>query len=78
MRKPPDNNQGGKIMLCSIATKINESTLQTISDLEKELGTTLLAFQCHNLKPTTLSTDKLQKVQEIESKLGISLVAVEA
>lgn len=65
-------------MLCSIATQINESTLQTIRNLEKELGATLLAFRCHNLKPTALSNDKLQKVQEIESKLGISLVAVEA
>lgn len=65
-------------MLCSIANNINESTLKTIQDLEKDLGKTLLAFACHNLKPSALSSDQLQKVQEVEKKLGVSLVAVDA
>jgi hypothetical protein len=65
-------------MLCSIATNVNESTLQAINDLEKGLGKTLLAFNCHDLKPSALSAEELGKVQEVEKKLGVSLVAVEA
>lgn len=64
-------------MLCSLATNVNESTLKTIHDLEKGLGKTLLAFNCHDLKPSTLSEEELNKVQEVEKKLGVSLVAVE-
>ena len=64
-------------MLCSIATNIDASALQTISDLEKGLGKTLLAFKCHDLKPSMLSAEELSKVQDVEKKLGISLVAVE-
>jgi hypothetical protein len=66
-----------KIMLCSIATHMNESTLQTIKELEKDLGKTLLAFKCHDLRPSMLSAEQLRKLQEIENNLGISLVAVE-
>jgi hypothetical protein len=65
-------------MICSISTNVNESTLKAINDLEKGLGKTLLAFNCHNLKPSTLSAEELGKVQEIEKQLGVSLVAVES
>jgi hypothetical protein len=65
-------------MLCSIATKVDGSTLQSINDLEKGLGKTLLAFSCHDLNPSALSADELSKVQEAEKKLGVSLVAVES
>lgn len=65
-------------MICSLASKVEETTLQTIKDLEKDLGKTLLAFSCHDWKASALSTDELQKVQSVEKKLSISLVAVEA
>ncbi|RJQ81890.1 MAG: hypothetical protein C4519_08400 [Desulfobacteraceae bacterium] len=65
-------------MLCSIATNINESTLQTIKDLEKELGKSLLAFKCHEVKPSMVNGKELDKIKEVEKSLGISLVAVEA
>ena len=65
-------------MLCSIATNVNDSTLQAINDLEKDLGKTLLAYKCHNLKPSTLNDEELSKVQEVEKNLGVSLVAVDA
>ncbi|BBO82429.1 hypothetical protein [Desulfosarcina ovata] len=64
-------------MLCSLDTTMNEATLKSITDLEKDLGKTLLAFKCHDLKPSTLSEDQLQKVQAVEAKLGVSLVAVD-
>jgi hypothetical protein len=70
--------QGVIAMLCSIATNVNESTLKAINDLEKGLGKTLLAFRCHDLKPSTLSAEELSKVQEVEKQLGVSLVAVES
>jgi hypothetical protein len=65
-------------MLCSLDTKVTEDTIATINALEKDLGRTLLAFRCHDLKPSTLSAAELKKIQEVEAELGISLVAVEA
>jgi hypothetical protein len=65
-------------MLCSLATKVSDETVAKINALEKDLGKTLLAFQCHNLKPSELSESELQRIRKIESELGISLVAVDA
>ena len=65
-------------MLCSFSTQLTESSLQTIAELEKSLGKTLLSFSCHELKPSALSDAELQRIQEVEAKLGVSLVAVEA
>jgi len=65
-------------MLCSLATNVDASVLQSINDLEKDLGKTLLAFACHDLKPSALNADQLSKIQAVEKKLGVSLVAVEA
>ena len=64
--------------MCSIATNVNDATLQAITDLEKELGKTLLAFKCHDLKASELNAEELSKVQEVENSLGVSLVAVDA
>jgi hypothetical protein len=65
-------------MICSITNNMDEATLKSLTDLEKDLGKTLLAFSCHDVKPSMLSADELQKVQDVEKKLGVSLVAVEA
>ncbi len=64
-------------MLCSLDTQVNEETIATINELEKDLGKTLLAFRCHNLKPSELSEAELQRIKDVESKLGLSLVAVD-
>jgi hypothetical protein len=66
------------VMLCSLATKVNDEAIDAINTLEKDLGKTLLAFQCHDLKPSELSAAELQRIKEVETKLGISLVAVDA
>ena len=63
-------------MLCSLSTKIKPETLQAIQSLEQELGKTLLAFSCHDLKPAHLKDEELAKIKEVENKLGLSLVAV--
>ncbi|MDJ0669292.1 MAG: hypothetical protein QNJ61_18565 [Desulfobacterales bacterium] len=65
-------------MLCSLATKVTDEAVATINTLEKDLGKTLLAFQCHNLKPSELSEDELERIRKVESELGVSLVAVDA
>jgi hypothetical protein len=64
-------------MICSIATKVNENGVDQIKHLEKELGRTLLAFRCHELKPSQLSAEELNKIQEVEKNLGVSLIAVD-
>jgi len=63
-------------MLCSLSTKIKPETLHAIQSLEKELGKTLLAFSCHDLKPAELKHEELARIKEMENKLGLSLVAV--
>ncbi len=65
-------------MLCSLSSNVSPSTLQAIQNLEKDLGKTLLAFSCHDLKPSALQSDELRRIQEAEARLGLSLVAVEA
>ncbi|MDJ0721126.1 MAG: hypothetical protein QNJ04_05830 [Desulfobacterales bacterium] len=65
-------------MLCSLDTQVTEEKIAAINALEKDLGKTLIAFQCHNLKPSELSEAELQRIQEVETKLGLSLVAVDA
>ena len=62
-------------MLCGIA-KLENDKLETIQNLEKEVGKTLVAFSCHDVKPAELSSEQLTKIQEAEKKLGLSLVAV--
>jgi hypothetical protein len=64
-------------MLCSLSTKLGSEDLTAINALEKELGTTLLAFSCRSdLKPADVTGDQLAKIKALEGKLGLSLVAV--
>ena len=63
-------------MLYTIANNVNDSTIKTITELEKEIGTTLLAFQDVSLSPTELNESQLEKVQKVEKQLGVSLIAV--
>ena len=65
-------------MLCSLATNVDNTALKTITDLEKDLGKTLLAFKCHDLSPSMLDMDQVDKIREVESRLGVSLVAVDS
>ncbi len=64
-------------MLCSIDTEMTPDMYRKISTLEKDLGKILLAFRCHDLKPSELSASELEKIKEVERQLGISLVAVD-
>ncbi len=62
-------------MLCNIA-KLEKDKLEAIQKLEKELGKTLVAFSCHDVKPAQLSDVQLSKIKTAEQKLGLALVAV--
>ncbi len=65
-------------MLCSLSSKLTEDHLQSIRSLEEEIGKTLLAFSCHDIKPSSLNENELSKIQKLEKDLSISLVAVDA
>ena len=64
-------------MLFSIAPNIEKDTLQAITDLEKEMGKTFVAFSSYELKPSALSAEEVGKIEEIEKKIGVSLVALD-
>ena len=68
----------GDDMVCSLDTQMTPEMHQRITALEQDLGKILLAFRCHDMKPSELSESELQKIREIEMELGLSLVAVEA
>ena len=65
-------------MLCSLSPKLDENALNAIQNLEKELGKNLLAFSCHDIKPSALDEKTLEKIQKLENDLRISLVVVDA
>ena len=63
-------------MLCSYS-KTESLDLEAIQGLEKDIGKTLLAFSCRDIKPAELKDKDLNKINNLEKKLGIVLVAVE-
>ena len=63
-------------MLCSLSTKLGDKDLAEIGTLEKELGVTMLAFNCHPVDPAEIDDRQLTSIKELEEKLGVSLVAV--
>lgn len=64
-------------MLCNLSS-LKAEDLTKINQLEKELGTPLLAFSCRDLQPADLSEEQLDKIKALETRLGMSLVAVTA
>lgn len=64
-------------MMCNLSS-LKTDQLSKINDLEKELGTPLLAFSCRDLKPANVSEEQLNKIKALETHLGMSLVAVRA
>jgi hypothetical protein len=63
-------------MLCSLATKMDDSQLGEVKELESELGVTVLAFSCMSVDAADLDDAKLGRIKQLEDRLGISLVAV--
>lgn len=65
-------------MLCSLSNKLDSGTLESVQNLEKELGKTLLVYSCHEAKPSVLKDEELEKIRSLENRLSVSLVAVDA
>jgi len=63
-------------MLCSYS-KTESIDLKAIQGLEKDLGKTLLAFSCQDIKPAEVKDEELARINELEKKLGVVLVAIE-
>jgi hypothetical protein len=64
-------------MMCGL-TRLDEGKLATIKSVEKNIGKTILAYECHDIKPAELSKDELAQLTETEKKLGVVLVAVKS
>ena len=58
-------------------SKLSEENIKEITDLENEMGITLLAFS-DMVKAAELKDDQLKKINDLEDKLGMSLVAVQS
>ncbi|HEY5168715.1 MAG TPA: hypothetical protein VIK03_04890 [Thermoleophilia bacterium] len=63
-------------MLCSLATKLDQGQLQEIESLEKDLGTPILAFACHQMDAAPIDAAQVDRLNELEDRLGVALVAV--
>lgn len=63
-------------MICNLST-LEESKLQKIRALEKDLQRPLLAFSCRDMRFSDLSREELARIQSLEQELGVSLVAVQ-
>ncbi len=74
-KKEPET--GGDIMasVCGYS-KIGKQQLETIDQLEKELGTTILAFSCNDVLAAQLSKEQLGRLQALEQEIGVSLIAL--
>lgn len=64
-------------MICSLSN-LDQQTLDAVQALEKETGTTILAFSCKDIKPRMLTAEQLTKIQKREKELSLSLLAVDA
>lgn len=62
-------------MICSYAT-VDEEKLKSLQKLEKDMGRTLLAFNCQEIKPAQLTPEQLENIQTLEKDLGVVLVAL--
>lgn len=63
-------------MVCGYSPNISKDHLNTLNDLEKDIGKTVLAFSCKDIKESQLSQDQLAKINDLEKKLEMVLVAV--
>jgi hypothetical protein len=63
-------------MLCSLATKLDQGQIQEIESLEKDLGTPVLAFACHQMDAAPIDAAQVDRLKELEDRLGVALVAV--
>lgn len=68
--------KGGSVMFMSLASNIDNTTLDKIRKLEKEIGYPLLAFSFFDIEPASLDEKKLEKIRKFEEGTCICLLAV--
>ncbi len=64
-------------MLCSLATKLDQGQIEEITSLERDIGTPILAFSCHQMDAAQIDETQLGRLKELEDRLGVALVAVQ-
>jgi len=62
-------------MICSYAP-MDEKKLDSLQRLEEEMGQTLLAYSCHNMKPAELTPEQVERLKKVEEELGVVIVAL--
>lgn len=63
-------------MVCGYSSNLNKDDLNTLNNLEKDIGKTVLAFSCKDIEESQLSQDQIAKITDAEKKIGMVLVAV--
>jgi len=62
-------------MICSYGA-VDDKKINELQKVEKEVGQTLLAINCHEFKPAELTPEQLERVQALEKELGVVVIAV--
>jgi len=57
-------------MFCGYSQKLSQNDLGLLTNLEKELGKTILALSCTEVKPSEMSRDQLAKLSDVEKNSG--------
>jgi len=63
-------------VLCSLATRLDQSQIIEIEALALDLGTPILAFACHEADAAPIDAAQIGRIKDLEDKLGVALVAV--
>jgi hypothetical protein len=63
-------------MISVLPSHLDDNQLSAIQNLEKELGTSLYAYNTVDVSPAGLSETELDKVKELEDQLHIHLLAI--
>ncbi len=62
-------------MICAYVS-MEEKKLNALQNLEKEIGQTLLAFNCHEMQPAQLTEEQIERIKAMEKELGVVIVAL--
>ncbi len=62
-------------MICAYAG-MEGKKLEALQRAEKDMGRTLLAFSCQDVKPASLSEEQVGRIKTLEKELGIVVVAL--
>ena len=62
-------------MICGLSENLSKDDLKALTVLEHELGKTILAFSCADVKPADMTEEQISKIKDVEKKLGKYLIA---